>query len=30
MKFMVAVILLCFLVNLFVVRPDIVGVLRLT
>ena len=28
MKFMVAVILLCFLVNLFVVRPDIIGVLR--
>ena len=28
MKVMVAVILLCFLVNLFVVRPDLLGVLR--
>lgn len=28
MKFMVALILICFLVNLFVVKPDIVGVLK--
>lgn len=28
MKFMVALILICFLVNLFVVRPDIPGVLK--
>jgi Mn2+/Fe2+ NRAMP family transporter len=28
MKFMVGLILICFLVNLFVVRPDVLGVLR--
>lgn len=28
MKVMVALILLCFLVNLFIVRPDIVGILK--
>ncbi len=28
MKFMVGLILICFLINLFVVRPDVLGVLR--